>query len=137
MASSVFLGTASVSTAAAGALGGDGSIGDPLTIEVDGTTADVNGSNQIEVLGVVADLTLVNGKAVRTDTTTAHTALLQAYDVNGATYKTFATLTNADVPSLNISQPSGGILAVIPPSADPHVAGAIWNNSNVLAISAG
>lgn len=83
------------------------------------------------------DVVVGTGKAIKTDTTTAHTALLQAYDVDGAAYKTFATLTNANSPSLNISQPSGGILAIVPPSADPHVVGAIWNNSGTLAISAG
>lgn len=117
---------------------GDGSSGNKLTIEVDSTTIDVNsGSGALEALGVVADLTLVNGKAIRPDTTTAHTALLQAYDVDGTTYKTFGTLTNGDAPSLTLSQPSGGILAVVPPSADPHVVGAIWNNLGTLAISAG
>lgn len=83
------------------------------------------------------DTVIGNGKAIKTDTTTAHTAVLQAYDVDGAAYKTFATLTNANSPSLNISQPAGGILAIIPPSVDPHVVGAIWNNSGTLAISAG
>lgn len=78
-----------------------------------------------------------NGKALQTDTTTAHTALVQAYDVDGAAYKTFATLTNGNTPSLNISQPSGGVLAFIPPASDPHVVGALWNNSGTLAISAG
>jgi hypothetical protein len=72
---------------------------------------------------------------IRTSTTTAHTALFQAYDVNGTAYKTFATLTNGDVPSFTISQPSGGILAFIPPTSDPGVPGAIWNNAGTLAIS--
>ncbi len=112
MADSVFLGSASVSVAVAGALGGDGSIGDPLTVEADGTTVSVNGSDELQALGVIADLTLVNGKAVRPDTTTAHTALLQAYDVNGTAYKTFATLTNGDTPDLTVAPPSGGTVTV-------------------------
>lgn len=52
----VFLGSASVSVAAAGALDGDGSIGDPLTLEVEGTTLAINGSNQV---GIKASATLV------------------------------------------------------------------------------
>jgi hypothetical protein len=126
-----------VASATSGALTGDGSAGDKLSVAVDSTTVDVNGSNQVEAIGLLADWTVANGKALRTDTTTAHTAILQAYDVNGTTYRTFATLTNADVPSFTVSQPSGGILALIPPTADPHVVGAIWNNSGTLAISAG
>lgn len=82
-----------------------------------------------------SDFILANGGALRPDTTTAHTALLQAYDVNGTAYKTFGTLTNGDVPSFTVSQPSGGVLAIIPPTSDPGVSGAIWNNMGTLAIS--
>ncbi len=59
-----------------------------------------------------ADLTLANGKAVQTDTTTAHTAVFKAYDVNGTAYKTFATLTNADTPSFAIAAPAGGSVTI-------------------------
>lgn len=108
----VFLGGTSSSVAAAGALGGDGSIGDPLTVEVDGSTVSVSGGNTLQALGVIADLTMVTGKAVRTDTTNAHTALLQAYDVDGTAYKTFATLTNGNTPDLTIGPPAGGTVTV-------------------------
>lgn len=52
----VFLGSASVHTATAGGLGGDGSIGDPLEVLVDGTTIHVNGSNELEVVGEAGGL---------------------------------------------------------------------------------
>ncbi len=58
------------------------------------------------------DVTLANGKALKTDTTTAHTAKIQAYDVDGAAYSTFATLTNGNTPSLAIAAPSGGTVAI-------------------------
>lgn len=51
-----------------------------------------------------------DGTSIKTDTTTAHTALIQAYDVDGAAYKTFATLTNGNTPNFDISAPSGGTL---------------------------
>ncbi len=86
---------------------------------------------------LTSDLVASNGVAIKTDTTTAHTALIQAYDVDGAAYKTFVTLTNANVPTCNISQPAGAILAFVPPTADPHVVGALWNNAGTLTISAG
>ena len=57
MASSLFLGypnTTTVSTQ--GAVSGDGSSGDPLTVAVDGTTVTDAGGN----LAVVADLTLTS-----------------------------------------------------------------------------
>jgi hypothetical protein len=57
-------------------------------------------------------LDLPNAGALRTDTTTAHTALLQAYDVNDTTYRTFATLTNGDVPDFTLAAPAGGSLSV-------------------------
>lgn len=80
-------------------------------------------------------ITVGNGTAYRTNTTTAHTATFQAYDVNGATYRTFGTLLNGDVPRFTVSQPAGGVLAIIPPTSDPGIPGAIWNNAGTLAIS--
>lgn len=58
------------------------------------------------------DITIANGKAIETDTTTAHTALFKAYDVDGAAYKTFATLTNGNTPSFAIAAPSGGSVTI-------------------------
>ncbi|MFA7278764.1 MAG: hypothetical protein WC100_01605 [Sterolibacterium sp.] len=65
-----------------------------------------------DAVGGVGDIVLGNGKAIKTDATTAHTGLIQAYDVNGAAYKTFATLTNGDTPSFAIAAPSGGTVTV-------------------------
>ena len=52
-------GTSPVAVAVAGALSGDGSAGDPLTVEVDGVTVVINGSNQLEVVsgGGITELT--------------------------------------------------------------------------------
>lgn len=52
--------------------------------------------------------------AIRPDTTTAHTMLVQGYDVNGTAYKTFITVTNGDTPDCTIAAPSGGTLVVQP-----------------------
>ncbi len=59
-----------------------------------------------------AGIILSNGTAITTDTTTAHTAKLQAYDVDGAAYSTFATLTNGNTPTLDISAPAGGGITI-------------------------
>lgn len=59
-----------------------------------------------------SDLILANGKAIKTGTTAADTALLQAYDVDGTAYKTFLTLTAGNTPSLAIAAPSGGTVAI-------------------------
>lgn len=57
------------------------------------------------------NIVLGNGKAMQTGTTNSDTALIQAYDVNDTTYRTFATLTAGNTPSLAISQPAGGTLS--------------------------
>lgn len=46
---------------------------------------------------------LSNGGALQTNTTTAHTGLIQAYDVDGAAYTTFGTLTNGNTPTFDLS----------------------------------
>lgn len=56
------------------------------------------------------DVVLADGKALKTDTTTAHTALFQAYDANDAVYRTFGTATNGNTPSWDWSAPAGGSL---------------------------
>lgn len=58
------------------------------------------------------DITVANGKAIKTDTTTAHTLVLKAYDVDGTAYKTFLTLTNGNTPSMAITAPSGGAITI-------------------------
>lgn len=55
------------------------------------------------------NLQLATGKGFRPDTTTAHTALFQAYDNDtGPGYVTFGTLLNGNAPSLTFAPPAGG-----------------------------
>lgn len=57
----------------------------------------------------LTEAVLGNGKALKPDTTTAHTALLQAYDTDtGPGYVTFGTLMNGNAPSLTFAPPAGG-----------------------------
>lgn len=53
------------------------------------------------------NVTLGNAGALRTDTTTAHTALIQGY--NGSSYVTFATITNAATPTFSIAASLGSL----------------------------
>jgi len=67
-------------------------------------------------LSGVANVTLVNGSAIQTDTTAAHTWLLQAYNTNTATYVTFGTLTANNPPTFDLAAgvTKGGIgLAIL------------------------
>jgi hypothetical protein len=65
------------------------------------------GSESAAAQLLAAGLLITNGAAIKTDTTTAHTALLQAYDVDGTAYKTFGTLTNGNTPDFSIIPPAG------------------------------
>lgn len=56
------------------------------------------------------DIVMADGQAFGPTTTTAQTALLRAYDVDGAAYLTFATLTNGNTPSFTLQAPAGGTL---------------------------
>ena len=51
----------------------------------------------------ITNATFSTGGAVRTGTTAANTALLQAYDVDGAAYVTFGTLTANNTPTFDLS----------------------------------
>jgi len=60
----------------------------------------IDGSNNITGL---ANITVSTGSALRTGTSAANTLLLQAYDVDGAAYTTFATLTANNTPTMDLS----------------------------------
>lgn len=64
----------------------------------------------IGTVEVNSDAILANGKALKTDPTTAHTGLFQAYDVNDAVYRTFGTATNGNTPTFAWAAPAGGSL---------------------------
>jgi len=53
-------------------------------------------------------LTAGNGGGMRTTTTSGHAVVFQAYDNDGALYRTFITLTAGNIPSLTINVPTGG-----------------------------
>lgn len=62
---------------------------------------DVNGIVHIGGSGG-SWVTMDNGGAFRTDSTTGHTALLQAYDQTAVAYKTFLTLTSSTTPTADL-----------------------------------
>jgi hypothetical protein len=98
-------------------VGGPTSATDNTLPRFDSTTGQlIQGSNIVvddtDNMSAVASIALANGGALKTTTTTAHTAVLQAYDVDDATYRTFATLTNGNTPSFAITAPAGGTVAI-------------------------
>ncbi len=76
-----------------------------LTIDELGDIVTQN-ANAIAITGgTIAGITtfdLANGGALRTTTTDTHTALIQAYDVDGTAYVTFGTLTAGNVPTFDL-----------------------------------
>lgn len=81
-------------------------------IQLTARNASIDQSGNAGFLGLITagGILVTNGKALQTDTTTAHTLLCQAYDVDGAAYKTFCTATNGNTPSWDWSAPAGGSL---------------------------
>lgn len=72
-----------------------------------------NGAVSIPSGGMdVGSVTLYNNGGLRGSASAGNTLLIQAYDVDGAAYKTFITLTSNNTPSCAISQPSGGTLTI-------------------------
>jgi hypothetical protein len=62
----------------------------------------------------VDNITFDNGGSIRTGTTSGDTLLLNAYDVDGATYTTFGTLTAGNTPTFDLSASTtlaGGVIA--------------------------
>lgn len=54
-------------------------------------------------IGKPSSVTVATGGAIRTDTTDTNTLLLQAYDVDGTAYTTFATLTAGNTPTMDLA----------------------------------
>lgn len=81
-----------------------------------GSTVTIAGGTNITTAGAAATLTvnldaaisgmtsitMGNAGSLQTDTTDAHTMLIQAYDVDGTTYVPFITLTNANTPTCDL-----------------------------------
>lgn len=81
---------------------------------VDLITGDLSAAfpDGLTLTNAVLTTALATGSAIKTAVADTSTVLLQAYDVNGATYRTFGTLTAADVPTFVLSSPSGGTLTI-------------------------
>lgn len=75
--------------------------GDDLNVGSSGAWKDVHAANFV-----------MESSSLRTDTTDAHTGLIQAYDVDDMTYRSFITLTNGNTPSMVIDAPTGGSLTI-------------------------
>jgi hypothetical protein len=64
------------------------------------------------VIDSAGNILVGDGLAFGPDATIAHTAILRARDVDGAAWKTFATLTSANTPTLVITPPAGGTVTL-------------------------
>jgi hypothetical protein len=72
--------------------------------------APILGAATATTLGT-GTITISNGAAIATDSTTGHTALIQAYSTTGTAFETLGTLTNGAVANLKLysSSPNGTV----------------------------
>ncbi len=106
MPTSTFPGTVTgvtVETATNGALSGDGSSGNKLAVGVDGTTIEVNGSNQLEALGAAVAFKTI---AVAGQSNIVADAADDTLTIVAGTNITLTT--NASTDTLTINAASGG-----------------------------
>jgi hypothetical protein len=68
------------------------------TVAVNSTTWDVSTTGAGSFVGISSsdDITLANGKAVKSSTTTAETVKIQGYDVDNTTYRDVLAITNGN-----------------------------------------
>ena len=74
-----------------------------LNIDTSGAGSTVTIATEAALDGIDS-ITLNSGGSLRTNTTATDTALLQAYDVDGGVYTTFATLTANNNPTMDLSE---------------------------------
>lgn len=79
----------------------DGSAYDNIVLVTNGNTPTLTLAADGGI-GVSDDMLLANGKALKTDTTDAHTLEIQGYDVDGSTRPALIKITNGNVPAINI-----------------------------------
>ncbi len=96
--------------------GGGGTVTTVSVVTANGVSGSVaNATTTPAITLTLGDITPTNitpstGGALRTATSNANTVLLQSYDVDNTTYRTFGTLTAGNTPTLAFLQPSGGTL---------------------------
>lgn len=94
----------SITTTGGGSLTGTWSdLGSVTTVDINGGTVDgatIGGASA--AAGTFTSLTLNTGGGVRTNTSAGNTLLLQARDVDGGAYTTFATLTANNTPTMDL-----------------------------------
>lgn len=71
--------------------------------------SDINQDVRTDASVTHANLTLNNGGALRTAQSAGNTLILQAYDVDGAVYNTFATLTANNTPTMALAGTVTGV----------------------------
>jgi len=97
-------------------VGGPASATDNTLVRFDSTTGQLVQATSIVVADTtmavsgVGMLTVNDDAGMQTTTTTTDKFTLGAYDVNGAAYVAFATLTAADTPLCAFTQPAGSTL---------------------------
>ena len=85
-----------------GNVSGAASSTDEAIVRFDGTTGKLLQNSNVTI-DDTGNISFPNGTAIRTSTTAGNTLLLQARDVDGAAWTTFATLTANNTPTFDLS----------------------------------
>lgn len=85
-----------------GTFSGPGTSTDNAIVRFNGTSGD-SGQDSGVLIDDLNNMTFPTGTAIRTSTSAGNTLLLQAYDVDGAAYTTFATLTANNTPAFDLN----------------------------------
>lgn len=76
------------------------------------TVATIQNANSPSLELLFSKIGIINGGYIRTMTDAAGTMALQGYDVDGAAYKTFLTITNGNTPTFDMSDPGGTTMTI-------------------------
>lgn len=71
-----------------------------------------SGAISCTTIAAAGNLTLANGIAIQSDSTTAHTLLIQGYQTTSSAYATLATITNGATATLALAAPTHGTITI-------------------------
>lgn len=92
---------------ASGSIGGSTGATDNALLRADGTGGSTLQNSPVTVADTTGMMTFATGGGVQTSTSSTNTVLLNVYDVNDTTYRTFITGTAGNTPTLAWTNPSG------------------------------
>lgn len=79
----------------------------PITKDIGGDAPD-----GVTIDNAILSQALEDGSTIKSGTTDADNVLFQVYDVDGTTYRTWATVTSGNTPDVSLVTPTGGTASI-------------------------